>query len=143
MIDIKKRGLTLDTCFLIQIFKHPEMASFYVHQGLYGKKIYITEIALNEAEHVGFDKTQILLKMNKVFEKIMVKSVSIEERLFGNRLEKTCSTLHSGDSAILAFAKRNNVTLITMDKNLARSCQFFDVDCACFSLVQNGEMVEK
>ncbi len=65
----KNNGFTLDTCFLIQAYKNPEIASFYTHKGIYGSKIFINEIALNEVEHNGFDKTEIVLKM--MFEKLI------------------------------------------------------------------------
>lgn len=143
MIDTNNKinGFTLDTCFLIQAFKNPQIASFYLNRGCYGKKIFITEIALNEIEHVGFDKAKILLKMTEIFGKIIVKDVTNEERIFGNKLEKTCSSLHSGDSAILAFAKRSNTVLVTLDKNLAKSCEFFGVGCVHLSIVRNGDLV--
>ena len=133
----KNNGFTLDTCFLIQAYKNPEIASFYFHKGFYGSKILINEIALNELEHNGFDKTKILLKMKELFGKVIVKDVTNEERIFGQQLEKMCSVLHSGDSAILAFAKRTSTTLVTLDKNLAKSCKFFNVNCILFQIAQN------
>ena len=137
MID-KNNGFTLDTCFLIQAFTNPELASFYFHKGIYGSKVFINEIALNEVEYNGFDKTEILLKMKEIFGKIIVKDVTNEERIFGQQLEKICSVLHSGDSAILAFAKRTSTTLVTLDKNLAKACEFYDVDCILFQITQKS-----
>lgn len=128
----ENNGFTLDTFFLIQAYKNPEIASFYTHKGIYGSKIFINEITLNEIEHVGFDKIKIILRMKELFGKIIIKDVTNEERLFGKQLEKICSILHSGDSAILAFAKLTSTTLVTLDKNLAKSCVFFDVDCILF-----------
>ena len=132
----KNSGFTLDTCFLIQVQKHPEIASFYFHKRVYGSKIFINEITLNEAEHNGFDKTEILLKMKKLFGKIIVKDVTNEERIFGQQLEHLCPVLHPGDSAILAFTKRTSSTLVTLDKNLAKSCHFFSVNCIFFQIAQ-------
>ncbi len=132
----KNKGFTLDTCFLIQACKNPEIASFYTHKGIYGSKIFINEIALNEVEHNGFDKAEIVLKMKELFGKVIVKDVTNNERLFGQKLEKLCSILHPGDSAILAFAKRTSTILVTLDKNLAKSCQFFDVNCILFQITQ-------
>ncbi len=43
-------------------------------------------------------------------------------RLLGSKLESCCEFLHSGDSAILAFAKITKTTLVTFDKNLIISC---------------------
>ena len=138
MIDImeKNNGFTLDTCFLIQAYKNPEITSFYFNKGFYGSKIFIDEIALNELEHNGFDKTEILLKMKELFGRVIVKDVTNEERIFGQKLERTCSILHSGDSAILAFTKRTSTTLVTLDKNLAKSCKFFNVNCILFQITQ-------
>lgn len=134
----KNNGFTLDTCFLIQAYKNPALTSFYFHKGNYGAKIFITEIALNEAEHKGFDKTEILLKMRHLFGKVIVKDVTNEERFFGQKLEKICSVLHTGDSAILAFTKRTSTCLITLDKNLAKSCEFFNVNCILFQIIQKS-----
>ena len=134
----KNNGFTLDTCFLIQAYKNPALASFYFHKEHYRSKIFITEIALNESEHKGFDKTEILLKMKYLFGKVIVKDVTNEERFFGQKLEKMCSVLHTGDSAILAFTKRTSTCLVTLDKNLAKSCEFFNVNCILFQAVQKS-----
>ena len=40
----KNNGLTLDTCFVIQAYKNPGIASFYLQKGFYGCKIFINEI---------------------------------------------------------------------------------------------------
>ncbi|MDA1124716.1 MAG: hypothetical protein O3C04_03605 [Crenarchaeota archaeon] len=133
----KFNGFTLDTCFLIQAYKNPTLISFYFNKGCYGAKIFISEIALNEAEHKGFDKTEILLKMKHLFGKVIVKDVTNEERFFGQKLEKMCSVLHTGDSAILAFTKRTSTCLVTLDKNLAKSCDFFNVPCILCQITQN------
>ncbi len=132
----KNNGFTLDSCFLIQVQTHPEIASFYFHKGVYGSKIFINEIALNEVEHIGFDNTNVLLKMKKLFGKVIVKDVTNEERIFGQRLEHLCPILHPGDSAILAFTKRTSTTLVTLDKNLAKSCHFFNVNCIFYQIAQ-------
>lgn len=132
----KNNGFTLDTCFLIQVQSYPKIASFYFQKGVYGSKIFINEVALNEVEHIGFDKTNVLLKMRKLFGKVIVKDVTNAERIFGQQLERLCPILHPGDSAILAFAKRTSTTLVTLDKNLAKSCQFFDVLCILFQIAQ-------
>lgn len=140
MIDdkIKNNGFTLDSCFLIQAYKNPEIVSFCYHKGIYGSKIFINEIALNEVEHNGFDKTEILLHMKELFDQIVVKDVTNEERIFGQKLEKLCPILHPGDSIILAFAKRTSTILVTLDKNLAKSCQFFNINCILFQIVKHG-----
>ena len=132
----KHNGLTLDTCFVIQAYKNPGIASFYFQKGLYGCKIFINEIVLNEAEHIGFDKTKLLLKMKEIFGQVILKDVTNEERIFGQHLEKLCPILHPGDSSILAFTKRTSTILVTLDKNLAKSCEFFDVDCILFQIVR-------
>ena len=127
----KDRGFTLDTCFLIQAYKNPKFSSFFIRKGFHSAKNFV-----NEVEYNGFDKTKILLKIKELFGKVIVKDVTNEERIFGQQLEKTCSVLHSGDSAILAFAKRTSTTLVTLDKNLAKSCKFFNVDCILAQLIQ-------
>lgn len=136
LLKAKNMGFTLDTCFLFQAHNKPSLTSFYFQKEHYGGKIFITEIALNEVEHKGFDKTEIVLKMKNLFGKVIVKDVTNEERFFGQKLEKMCSVLHRGDSAILAFAKRTSTCLVTLYKNLAKSCEFFNVNCILFQTVQ-------
>ena len=127
-INNKTQGFTFDTCFLIEVFKNPSIAAFYTEHKNYGKKIFITEITLNELEYAGFNKTEILLMINQIFGKIIIRDVTNEERFFGKQLENMCSLLHSGDSAILAFAKRTSTILVTLDKNLGKACDFFNTN---------------
>jgi len=134
----KNNGFTLDTCFLIRVYKNPNIASFYFHKGFYVAKIFVTETALNEVENKGFDKIEILLKMKQLFGKVIVRGVTNEERIFGQKLEKMCSVLHSGDSTIFAFTKRTSSCLVTLDKNLAKSCEFFNVNCIPYQIVQKS-----
>jgi uncharacterized protein YacL len=132
----KNNGFTLDTCFVIQAYNNPEIASFYLQKGFYGSKIFINEIVLNEAEHIGFDTTNLLLKMKEIFGRVIVKDVTNEERFFGQQLENTCSVLHPGDSSILAFAKRTSTILVTLDKNLGKVCEFFNTPCILLEITK-------
>jgi uncharacterized protein YacL len=132
----KNNGFTLDTCFVIQAYKNPEIASFYLQKGFYGCKIFINEIVLNEAEHIGFDKTKLLLKMKEIFGRVIVKDVTNEERIFGQHLENLCPVLHSGDSSILAFTKRTSTILVTLDKNLGKACKFFNTNCIVLEITK-------
>ena len=74
--------------------------------------------------------------MNKIFGKIIVRDVTNVERFFGKQLENMCSLLHSGDSAILAFAKRTSTTLVTLDKNLGKTCTFFNTPCILLEITK-------
>jgi uncharacterized protein YacL len=132
----KNNGLTLDTCFVIQAYKNPEIALFYLQKGFYGCKIFINEIVLNEAEHIGFDKTKLLLKMKEIFGRVIVKDVTNEERIFGQQLENLCPILHPGDSSILAFTKRTSTILVTLDKNLGKACKFFNTNCIVLEIIK-------
>ena len=138
MIDsmLKNNGFTLGVCFLIQVYKNPEITSFYLQKEIFGSKNFINEIALIEAKHNGFDKTEILLKMKKLFGQVIVKDVPNEARFFGQQLEKSCPILHSGDSAILTFTKRTSTTLVALDENLAKACLFFDDNCIILKIIQ-------
>ena len=132
----KNNGLTLDTCFVIQAYKNPGIASFYLQKGFYGSKIFINEIVLNEAEHIGFDKTKLLLKMKEIFGRVIVKDVTNGERIFGQQLENLCPILHPGDSSILAFTKRTSTILVTLDKNLGKACDFFNTPCIVIEITK-------
>ena len=137
----KNNGLTLDTCFVIQTYKNPEIALFYLQKGFYGCKIFINEIVLNEAEHIGFDKTKLLLKMKEIFGRVIVKDVTNEERIFGQQLENLCPILHPGDSSILAFTKRTSTILVTLDKNLGKACKFFNTNCIVLEIIKKHGVV--
>ena len=121
---ISNCGYTLDTCFLINTFKNPNIASFFVNrENLKDQTIYINEICLNEVQRKGFDIASIICNLQKLLSaKIVIKQVTISMRLLGSKLESCCQYLHSGDSAILAFAKTTKTTLVTFDKDLLISC---------------------
>ena len=118
--ESKTDGYTLDTCFLINAWKNPNIASYFKnHVHLNGKKIYINEVSIREAERIGYDVSSIILKLRKLLSvKIIISQVTTAVRVLGNKLESCCQFLHSGDSAILAFAKTTKTTLVTYDKNL-------------------------
>ena len=122
--ESKTYGYTLDTCFLINAWKYPNIASYFKnHVHLGGKKIYINEVSIREAERIGYDVSSIILKLRKLLSvKIIISQVTTAVRVLGNKLESCCQFLHSGDSAILAFAKTTKTTLVTYDKNLIISC---------------------
>ena len=122
--EAKTEGYTLDTCFLINAWKNPNIASYFKNRAnLNGKKIYINEVSIREAERKGYDISSIILKLRKLLSvKIIISQVTTAVRVLGNKLQSCCQFLHSGDSAILAFAKTTKTTLVTYDKNLIISC---------------------
>ena len=122
--ESKTDGYTLDTCFLINAWKNPNIASYFKnHAHLDGKKIYINEVSIREAERKGYPIWSIILKLRKLLSvKIIISQVTTAVRVLGNKLQSCCQFLHSGDSAILAFAKTTKTTLVTYDKNLIISC---------------------
>lgn len=127
--ESKTDGYTLDTCFLINAWKNPNIASYFKnHAHLDGKKIYINEVSIREAERKGYPIWSIILKLRKLLSvKIIISQVTTAVRVLGNKLESCCQFLHSGDSAILAFAKTTKTTLVTYDKKLLISCAKLDV----------------
>ena len=127
--ESKTDGYTLDTCFLINAWKNPNIASYFKnHVHLDGKKIYINEVSIREAERIGYDVSSIILKLRKLLSvKIIIYQVTTAVRVLGNKLESCCQFLHSGDSAILAFAKTTKTILVTYDKKLLISCAKLNV----------------
>ena len=121
----KTEGFTLDTCFLINSWENPNIASYFkTYFNLNNKKIYINEVSIHEAERNGYDISAIILKLRKILSvKIIISEVTITIRILGNKLESYCQFLHPGDSAILAFAKTTRTTLVTYDKDLITSCE--------------------
>lgn len=122
--QVSSNGYTLDTCFLIKTLQNPNIASFFENrENLKDQTIYINEICLNEAQKKGFDIASIICNLQKLLSaRIVIKQVTISMRILGSKLESCCKYLHSGDSAILAFAKTTKTTLVTFDKNLLISC---------------------
>ena len=121
----KTDGYTLDTCFLINSWKNPNIAAYFkTHFNLNNKKIYINEVSIHEVERNGYDISAIILKLRKILSvKIIISEVTNAIRILGNKLESCCQFLHSGDSSILAFAKTTRTTLVTYDKGLITSCE--------------------
>ena len=58
---------------------------------------------------------------------VIVKEVTDENHLTAQRLEDDCSLIHHGDSAIAAFSKDHNSTLITYDKGLLKGCHILGI----------------
>jgi rRNA-processing protein FCF1 len=137
----QNKGFTFDTCFVIEILKNPTLTKSFTCIKDHKKKFFITDVTLNELEHLGFDKTVVLIKMTKIFHKIIVRGITTEERFFGQKLERICSSLHPGDSAIMAFAKRTHTQLITLDKQLVQSCRFFKVNHNLVTIISSWRVM--
>ena len=73
-----------DTCTIIEICKNPNLGIYLFNKlGLDKKsKIYLNEISLNEAEHKGYSKTQVIL----VLSKCTVRLSNTPSQQYGNGL---------------------------------------------------------
>ena len=120
----------LDTCTIIEICKNPNLGLLLSCRLVLDEKskIFLNEVSLNEAEHKGFLKTEVVFTLSKCFPcKVLLKQVPISTRISGSQLESHYTNLHRGDSAILAFSISTSSTLITYDKDLLAVCKLAKV----------------
>lgn len=119
---------TLDTCTLINIMKNSCNADLIkCHIGV-GAVIYISSVSLDEASRKGYSKKQVISKIQESFDTLVtVKEVTEENYTVAKGLELLTRHFHRGDSAIAAFTKENNLTLITYDNGLLKGCSIANI----------------
>ena len=125
----KNKAYTFDTCTEINICKNPNIGSFLsCNSDIKNSVVFIPEITLEEAERIGFSKSEILTRLPQILgTKIIVGPITFSMHLKADALEKELALLHPGDSAILAFSLETNSTLVTYDKGLSKCCELLGV----------------
>lgn len=120
----QKRGFVLDTCAVINIMKNHAFADLIKsHIDMTGTYVYLNKVVLDEAQRKGYNKKQIIATIQNTLNTfVIVKNVSEAVHSKADALEKECSLLHHGDSAIAAFSHLYRATLITFDKALLKGC---------------------
>jgi len=128
-MSTKNNAYTFDTCTQINIFKNLNIGNFLaINTEIKNSVVFIPDITLEEAERIGFSKSEILLKLSQILgAKVIVSSITFSMHLKADQLEKELPLLHPGDSAILAFALETNSTLVTYDKGLSKCCELVGV----------------
>ena len=128
-MSTKNNAYTFDTNPQINRFKNPNIGNFLVtNTEIKNSVFFIPDITLEEAERIGFSKSEILLKLSQILgAKVIVSPITFSMHLRADQLEKELPLLHSGDSAILAFALETNSTLVTSDKDLSKCCELVGV----------------
>ena len=126
---IKGNKFVLDTCAIINILENRAIADLIkCHIDTENCRVYLNSVALDEAARKGYDKKQVVSKISEYLDTlIIVKEVSEEDHIEAQRLEDDCSLIHHGDSAIAAFSKDHNSTLITYDKGLLKGCHIVGI----------------
>ena len=119
----------LDTCAIINIIENRAVADLIkCHIDIEHSRVYLNSVALDEALKKGYDKKQVISKIQEYLDTlVIVKEVSEENHTDAQRLEDNCSLVHHGDSAIAAFSIDNKSTLITYDKDLLKGCHIVGI----------------
>ena len=118
-----QNGFTLDTCVVINILKNPTKgAKTTCRLNFENSDIHICSQVIFEAKEqrqgyaIDFKEIQSIIKA-----KIIIGSVTNDMQKDAKRLEKACSTLHKGDSQILAYARATGTTLVTCDQDFEKA----------------------
>lgn len=134
------RGFVLDTCAVINIMKNRAFADLIKsHVDMENSPVYLNEIVLEEAQRKGYTKKQIIAEIqNGLNTFVTIKEVSKDVHSKAVELEKECSLLHHGDSAIAAFSQDNCSTLITFDKALLKGCLISGIQAFSPNMLVSG-----
>lgn len=113
-------GFTLDTCVVINICENPNLADLLKCRIDFGDSpVYLSSQTINEAQRYGFDlDTVVSVLKQRLGTPILCESVTSQMYHNALEMENRCSTLHSGDSEILAFSISKGTTLVSCDKGL-------------------------
>lgn len=119
----------LDTCVIINILQNRCVADLInCHIAVENPTVYINSVSLNEASRKGFSKKQVVSKISKFLNTlVIVKEVTNENHNDAKKLEHDCPLIHHGDSVIAAFSIHNKSTLITCDKQLLKGCHIIGI----------------
>ena len=126
---ISENKFVLDTCAIINILENRAVADLIkCHIDIENSRVYLNSVALDEASRKGYDKKQVISKIQEYLDTlVIVKEVSEENHTVAQRLEDNCPLVHHGDSTIAAFSMDNKSTLITYDKDLLKGCHIIGI----------------
>jgi hypothetical protein len=127
--DRSQNKYTFDTCVGIKAFERPNVGNLLAcHIDFEASEIHFSSQSLFEAQHLGYEVEAISEQIQKsTGARVILGKVTDEMYDDASYLESVCSTLHSGDSQILAYARATGTTLITCDRGLAEAAIFSGV----------------
>jgi len=116
----KEKSYTLDTCVIIKICENPNIGNLLnCRINFNNTKIFLNSQSLFEAKNNGYDYDYVYQTLKKSFDAdIIYEEISENLKQYAKILEKLYSTLHTGDSEILAFAESKHSVLLSCDKGL-------------------------
>jgi len=93
-MSTKNNAYTFDTNPQINIFKNPNIGNFLVtNTEIKNSVVFIPDITLEEAERIGFSKSEILAKLLQTLgAKIIVSPITFSMHLRADQLEKRTFT---------------------------------------------------
>jgi len=118
-----KHNYTLDTCVGIKICENANVGDLLSCRiNFESSTVHISSQTVFEATRLGYDVDFISKQITELIgAKVIFGSITNSMNQDAKYLETKCSTLHDGDSEILAYARATNTTLITCDKGLAQA----------------------
>ncbi len=116
----KEKSYTLDTCVIIKICENPNIGNLLnCRINFNNTKIFLNSQSLFEAKNNGYDYDYVYQTLKKSFDAdIIYEEISENLKQYAIILENLHSTLHPGDSEILAFAESKHSVLLSCDKGL-------------------------
>jgi hypothetical protein len=116
----KEKSYTLDTCVIIKICENPNIGNLLnCRINFEDSKIFLNSQSLFEAKKYGFNYDYVYQTLKKSFDaKIEYEEISENLKNYAIILENLHSSLHPGDSEILAFAESKHSVLLSCDKAL-------------------------
>jgi hypothetical protein len=122
-IEGSQNGFTFDTCVGIKICENPNLGSLLACRvNFENSNIHLSSQTIFEAKRLGYDVDSVLKQIQSTIGANVIKGyVTDDMQNDAEYLEEKCSTLHRGDSQILAYARTTGTTLITCDRGLAEA----------------------
>ena len=116
----KEKSYTLDTCVIIKICENPNIGNLLnCRINFNNTKIFLNSQSLFEAKNNGYDYDYVYQTLKKSFDAdIIYEEISENLKNYAVILENLHSSLHPGDSEILAFAESKHSVLLSCDKGL-------------------------
>jgi hypothetical protein len=120
-----KHNYTFDTCVGIKICENVNVGNLLSCRiNFESSTIHISSQSVFEATRLGYDVDSVSKQIKEsIGANVVFGSITNSMVQDAKYLESKCSTLHEGDSEILAYARATATTLVTCDKGLATAAE--------------------
>ena len=127
--NILSNDFAFDTCIGISMRKVKNLENLLKCRIEFKNSIiHLTSRTRLEATKNGYNFDNIVQQIESSLQtKVVYGKITSALRRDAKKLVKRCSTLHPGDSEILAYAMSTNTTLITSDKGLLQAANIVNV----------------